>query len=177
MDRLEVCHISGAANARSESTLSCAVGAIWSKNSSSTKRARLGKVLLLWRRLSHHPSSLPNFLTGLNVVDGTTPLQQQHDSPFSKSRMLCSRNKNIRERLPVGSSLPRPLSRFYTPPLGPMWSAFRTVWPDWAILQVLGNKLPHKYSPNILVPFGVISNNVTIMLKVCGYFLGYFGRN
>ena len=30
-------------------------------------------------------------------------------------------------------------------------------------LQVLGNKLSHKSSPNILVIFWTISNNVTIM--------------
>ena len=30
-------------------------------------------------------------------------------------------------------------------------------------LQVLGNKLSHKSSPNILVTFWAISNNVTIM--------------
>ena len=41
-------------------------------------------------------------------------------------------------------------------------------------LQVLGNKLSHKSCPNILVIFGAISNNVTIMKKVCGYFLGNF---
>ena len=41
-------------------------------------------------------------------------------------------------------------------------------------LQVLGNKLYYKRSPNILVTFWAISNNVTIMLKVCGFFLGNF---
>ena len=41
-------------------------------------------------------------------------------------------------------------------------------------LQVLGTKLSPKSSPNILVTFWAISNNVTIMLKVCGFFLGNF---
>ena len=39
-------------------------------------------------------------------------------------------------------------------------------------LQVLGNKLYYKRSPNILVTFWAISNNVTIMLKVCGQLFG-----
>ena len=32
----------------------------------------------------------------------------------------------------------------------------------------------HKSSPNILVTFWAIFNNVTIMVKVCSYFLGNF---
>ena len=44
--------------------------------------------------------------------------------------------------------------------------------PDWAIFTVFGNKLSHKSSPNILVTFWAISNNVTIMLKVCGQLFG-----
>ena len=42
-------------------------------------------------------------------------------------------------------------------------------------LQVLGNKMSQKSSPNILVTFRAISYNVTIMYKVRGYFLGNFG--
>ena len=41
-------------------------------------------------------------------------------------------------------------------------------------LQVLGNKLPQKSSLNILVPFRAIHNNVTVMVKVCVYFLANF---
>ena len=51
---------------------------------------------------------------------------------------------------------------------------WRSVWPDWAFLQVLGKILSHKSNPNIMVTFWTISYNVTIMLKVCGYFLGNF---
>ena len=48
-------------------------------------------------------------------------------------------------------------------------------WPDWAILQLFGNKLSHKSSPNILVTFWAIFNNVsTFYEKVYGYFLGNF---
>ena len=41
-------------------------------------------------------------------------------------------------------------------------------------LKVLGNTLSHKMGPNELVTFWAVSNNLTIMLKVCGYFLGQF---
>ena len=44
----------------------------------------------------------------------------------------------------------------------------------WRFIQVFGNKLSHKSSPNILVTFWAISNNVTIVLKVCCYFLVNF---
>ena len=49
-----------------------------------------------------------------------------------------------------------------------------SVGPDWAILQVFGNKLSHKCSQNILLTYWAISNNETIMLKVCSYFLDNF---
>ena len=41
-------------------------------------------------------------------------------------------------------------------------------------LQVLGNKLYHKGNPTILMPFGAITNTVTFMEKLCGYFFGNF---
>ena len=44
-------------------------------------------------------------------------------------------------------------------------------------LQVLGNKLYHKGNPTILMPFGAITNTVTFMEKLCGYFLAIFWGN
>ena len=41
-------------------------------------------------------------------------------------------------------------------------------------LLVFGNKLSHISSPNILGTFWATSDNVTLMQKVCGYFLGNF---
>ena len=56
-------------------------------------------------------------------------------------------------------------------------SQVASVWPDWAILGIFGNKFNYKSSPNVLGLFGQLWKPLLFKSNWWCYFLGNFRKN
>ena len=73
--------------------------------------------------------------------------------------------------LPTSTYLPQP-TYLYLPTFLPSW----TMWPDWAFLKVLIDKISYKSSPNILWLFGPFWKHPFSCVNCCSYFLANFWK-